>query len=135
MKRFAIALLFLLCSCTAFANITTETLVADCKDYVKAQDNGKTTYDSSTQAQAASRCIGYVKGFMDESQGEAFARSGSNIVLVGTWQNITADQEIRVFVKYVVANPESLNKDAVFTLRESADSAGLYKYHNINDKE
>jgi len=128
MKRFAIALLFL-CGCHAFAAsiLSTETLVADCKDYVKAQDNGKTTYDNNEQAGASNRCIGFVKGFMDESSGQLyFADDSHKKMVIGDWQSVTPTQEIRVFVKYVIDNPEILNRNAVETLWVSAYKAGLY---------
>ena len=126
MKRFAIALLFL-CGCHAFASVTTETLIVDCKGYVQAQDNGKTTFDNNEQAGQSNRCIGFVAGYMDEAAGE-LQRDKDNKLSTGNWQNVTADQVIRVFVKYVNANPEALNKAAVFVLWYSAYKAGLYAY-------
>lgn len=127
MKRFAIALLFLALATSAFATVTTETLIADCKGYVQAQDNGKTTFDSNEQAGQSNRCIGFVAGYMDEATGE-LQRDKHNKLSTGNWQNVNADQVIRVFVKYVNANPETLNKSAVFVLWYSAYKAGLYAY-------
>ena len=129
MKRFAIALLFLLCVCPAFANIKTETLITYCKAYVQAEDNGKTTFDSNVQANGYNRCFGFVEGYMEESNGElAYADKTHTKLVTGNWQSVTPDQMIRVFVKYVSDNPEALNKEAVFVLWYSAMKAGLYAY-------
>jgi hypothetical protein len=130
MKRFAIALLFLLCVSPAFAALTkTETLVSDCKMWIQAADNGKSTYDSDAQGYAATRCTWFVVGFIEESAGElVFADDTHKKMSTGNWQDVTASQVIRVFVKYVTDNPDTLNKSAVAVLWLSAVKSRLYAY-------
>lgn len=126
MKHFAIAILFLALATSAFA-ATTETVITDCKAFVTAQ------YDSTDQALAINRCFGYVAGFMDEAQYEMiYADTAHTKLSIGSWEaEVKPGQVIRVFVKYVSDNPETLNKPAVFVLWLSAVKSGLYKYADV----
>jgi hypothetical protein len=132
MKRFLIALLFLLCVSPVFAT-TADVVATDCKAYIAGQDNGKTTYDNFEQGIQANRCLGYIAGFVDESTYELFFVDEAHVKTAkGQWQqNTKVDQVIRVFVKYVQANPETLNKEAVDILRLSAVKAGIYIYVTV----
>lgn len=133
MKRILLTLCILVASAAAVSAqtglVTTQILKSDCDAYIAGEDNGKTSYDSETQAQGSQRCLGYVKGYMDESSDEMrWKDTGRTEVVVIVWQTVTADQMIRVFVKYVTANPETLNRAAAETLIISASIPGLLKW-------
>lgn len=68
--------------------------------------------------------------FMDEAQYEmVYADTAHTKLSIGSWEtDVKPDQVIRVFVKYVSSNPETLNKAAVSVLWLSAVKSGLYKY-------
>jgi hypothetical protein len=79
-------------------------------------------------------CIAYLRGMKDVMEGElAWQSSTSKTIVVGNWaEGVTTDQLVRVFVKFVNANPETLNKPAIETLRQSAEAASLYTYAPVN---
>ena len=71
-------------------------------------------------------CAAYVDGITSEMQYEIFSTPKGFVV--GTWADgVSVDQVIRVFIKYVQANPEALNKDCGIVIRDAAVQAGLYK--------
>ena len=108
--------------------LTAATLQTNCDHYVAGADNGKSTFDSPEQKQGYDFCLGFVGGVMNEMAAEIFwVDSQRTAVAVGQWDDVTPDQMIRVFLKYVKSNPESLNKPACIILRTAAENSGLYK--------
>jgi Ssp1 endopeptidase immunity protein Rap1a len=125
MKACLITLAIGLSTLTALAQeglTKTQELKNDCDAYVAVQDQ----HDDG-QARAADRCLAFVDGVMDESTGEMFFEDDTRTALViGTWQGVTLNQQIRVFIKYVNANPGVMSKPAVQVMLKSAAAAKLY---------
>lgn len=125
-RQYAVAVLIMLTSLLSHASIKAETLMTDCKAYVQAQDNGKPNYDSKAQEDSSNICIGFVSGYMEEAAGELILDKAHNRLQTCDWQNVNTNQVIRVFVKFVDATPELLNKEAVVVLWASSIKAGAY---------
>lgn len=90
------------------------------------------THDQKTDAQG-NYCYAYIRGVKDAMDGDlAWADDTHKKIVIGNWADgVTADQLIRVFVKFVNENPEALNKPASITVRQSAEAAQLYSYATV----
>jgi len=119
MKVATLAILVAVLACSAFATTSTDTLNALCIQYIAQPD---------TPTPSNMGCMSYVKGVTEEMDGELVTIDGQKYA-TGNWaENVSFGQVIRVFVKYVTANPETLNKPAFLTIRASAVASGLYAY-------
>jgi len=102
---------------------TTSDLQTICNHYAMAPASADFSNDTTSVA-----CFMYVRGVAEEMAGEIVI-SPDNKYVVGLWADgVSNDQVIRVFIKYVAANPETLNKPAFFIVRYAAVAAGLYSY-------
>ena len=132
------AIVFVILTLSTFASaqyVDSSTMRDQCITYIAQKDNGKTTWDGIQQATEAMNCLGFANGFMDEAIGEIVPDvAGSDNFVVGYWGTIKPDQLIRVFVKYVNANPELLNQPAVIVMRKCAVQAGLYTFTPLKRK-
>jgi len=104
----------------------TDVLQKECDVAVRFEP-GEIPHMTIAQLAADTTCMAYIKGFLDESQGEILPATDTGKFKMGEWQDVDAMQLAKVFVKYVNENPARLNKPATGSLMWSAFSAGLYK--------
>ena len=118
MRNFVLGLFLLVgLACPSFAILTTTDFKALCTLYA----------DKGTDTAEGIACLSYASGVVDESAFELFSKDGK--YFVGGWADgATTNQAILVFMKYITANPEALNKPAAIVFRWASISAGLYIY-------
>jgi len=98
MKNLAIALLFLLCTCMAFAASDGNQLLHDCQVSIHAEDTGTLL---EREEIPATYCVAVVHGVSD------LAQVWGGVEYPLGW---TEAQGIRVVVAYLERHPESLHK-------------------------
>jgi hypothetical protein len=128
-----LAILILAAGCqAASAQVKAQEIKHGCDAYVAAKNNGS-KYDTADHLKIGVGCFAYVRGALDEMEGELTWGDDNHTKLVaGNWQDgVTADQMIMVLVKYANENPAVLNKPASAILRQSAEAAGLYIYSSV----
>lgn len=121
---------FLLSVTTAHAEpFRTDALSMFCDAYVAGvtSDGEETHYADQTEAVKGFVCLSYVRGIVDESEGESWSLDSKDVL--GRWESDRINQVIRVFLKFVADNPEMLNKPAHAVVLASAIKAGLYRTH------
>jgi hypothetical protein len=115
--------------CQAATNPSAQQLKNGCETYIAAKAAGK--YDTADHLKQGEGCFTYIKGIVDEMEGElAWGDDNHTKLVTGGWPDggIATDQALRVFVKYANDNPVTLNKPATTILRQSVEAAGLYTY-------
>jgi CTP:molybdopterin cytidylyltransferase MocA len=111
-----VVLLTLTCGVASATPYSTAALKTDCDFYVTAG------VDSGI---AATFCAGYVLAFTQMEEGYTVQTTDGPVYQYSWADGVTADQVIRVFVKYVNDHPELLNKSAIETLLRATGDTGL----------
>jgi len=115
-------LMLILLAGTAWSQSVTR-VVDDCKVYV-----------SKPNTAVANLCVGYIKGTVDEMEGETFINNERNGLVVGRWHNAELDQIIRLFIKYTEAHPELRKELFIGTvLRRVGMTEGIYVTKPLNN--
>ena len=97
-------------------------VAADCKIYI-----------SEPNTPAANLCVGYIKGTVDEMEGETFINDSRNGLVVGRWHNAGLDQIIRLFIKYTDTYPELRKELFIGTvLRRAGMAENIYVTKPLN---
>ena len=129
MKRILVVLAMFLATfaVTCSADTTAQELRTNCIQLIISED--KPSFDTYDQAVKSHQCLGYVIGVAEEMTGElVWEGPGSTKIMIGNWQkDATFIQIVKVFVAFVDAHPEFLDKPAVLVIRLSAQVADLYQ--------
>jgi hypothetical protein len=137
MKNLGLLLVFAAClglatRGQAATNPSAEQVKKGCETYIAAKSTGKC--DTADHLKQGEGCFTYIKGVVDEMEGElAWGDDSHTKLVMGNWSGggIATDQALRVFVKYANDNPITLNKPATAVLRQSMEAAGLYVYSPV----
>jgi len=120
MKSLLVGCLCIIAWSSALAtSYSTAKLKTNCDAYVIADAGGALNPDE------IGFCIGYVIAFTETAQGTTVQDTGT--ISEFHWADgVSADQVIRVFLKYVNNHPEVLNKGAITSLILATGEVGLW---------
>jgi hypothetical protein len=88
----------------------------------------------STDGVMQGLCIGYMQGLYDATSGLRIAMDDGGVVKIVYADNVTTEQIIHVYVKYVTDNPEVENKAAAYVYVDAMVKAKLMGFQTLTQK-